>query len=61
MASEKELSERQKHHLNVLLTIKKDNQNNAVVSLQDKIRDAVAIMDQDDVAWVEKVVGIKAI
>jgi hypothetical protein len=61
MASTLEVKERQKHHLKALLTIKKLNEGTVVKGLQDKIEDAVAVMDQEDVAWVEKIVGVKAI
>ena len=61
MATPIEITERQKHHLNALLTLKKDNANISVAGLQRMIQNAVAVMQQEDVAWVEKVVGIKAI
>jgi hypothetical protein len=43
------------------LTVKRDNPDVVVKSLQEKIDDAVAVMDSEDVIWVEKIVGIKAI
>ena len=55
-----EVQERQKHLLTILLVLKKDNATLTIVGLQEKIRDAVAVMTQEDVAWVEKIVGIKA-
>jgi hypothetical protein len=61
MASSIEVKERHRHHLNVLLTIKEANAGKEVIGLQEKIKDAVAIMEQEDVAWVEKIVGVKAI
>ena len=61
MASSIEVTERQKHHLNSLLTIKKLNENITVEGLQQQIKDAVAVMQQEDVAWVEKIVGISAL
>lgn len=61
MASSIEVKERQKHHLNVLLTIKKANDGNAGPTLEKAIRDAVAVMEQEDVSWIEKIVGIKAL
>ena len=55
-----DIRERHKHHLNALLLIKKANEGKTVAALQEKINDAIAVMDQEDVAWVEKIVGIKA-
>jgi hypothetical protein len=56
-----EIRERHKYHLQSLLTIKKANQGKEVAALQDEIKRAVAVMEQEDVAWVEKIVGIKAL
>ena len=61
MASTIEVREKHKWHLKSLLNIKKLNSGNTVPGLQDEIEDAVALMDQEDVAWVEKIVGVKAI
>jgi len=61
MASTIEVREKHKWHLSSLLKIKKANSGNLVAGLQDEIIDAVALMDQEDVAWVEKLFGIKAI
>jgi hypothetical protein len=61
MASTLEVKERQKHHLKSLLNVKKINESKEVPGLQFEIENAVAVMDQEDVAWVEKIVGIKAI
>jgi len=61
MAIAIEVRERHKHHLNALLKIKKANEGNTVAGLQEEINDAVTVMDQEDVAWVEKIVGIKAL
>ena len=61
MAIALEIRERQKWHLNSLLIIKKANINNTVPMLQEEINNAVALMEQEDVAWVEKIVGVKAI
>ena len=60
MAITIEIRERQKHHLGVLLNIKKRNPN-GVDGLQKDIEDAVMVMEQEDVAFVEKIVGVKAI
>ena len=56
-----EIRERQRHVLGLLLELKKDNQGITIVGLQEKIKSAVLVMDQEDVAWVEKIVGIEAI
>jgi len=61
MAITLEVRERHKHHLNTLLVLKRENKDNTVIGLQDKLADAVAVMEQEDVAWVEKIVGIKAL
>jgi len=60
MASSIEVRERQKHHLKSLLNIKKANGSNNVLGLEFEIENAIAVMEQEDVAWVEKIVGIKA-
>jgi hypothetical protein len=61
MASTLEIKERQRHHLNVLLNIKKSNAGYEVKGLQLEIKNAVAVMEQEDVAWVEKIVGVTAL
>jgi hypothetical protein len=61
MAIALEVRERHKHHLNALLILKRDNPKNTVIGLQEKIADAVVVMEQEDVALVEKVVGVKAL
>ena len=60
MAISIEIRERHKHHLNVLLNLKKANDGTTVRGLQQEIKDAVAVMEQEDVAYVEKIVGITA-
>ena len=61
MATPLEITERQKFHLNALLKLKRNNQGTEIVGLDELIQDAVAVMNKEDVAWVEKVAGIKAI
>lgn len=61
MAIAIEIRERHKWHLNSLLIIKKANAGKSVPMLQEEINTAVALMEQEDVAWVEKIVGVKAI
>ena len=60
MATPLEIRERHKQHLRALLKIKKDNMGGTVNSLDNEIEIAIAPMEQEDIAWVEKVVGIKA-
>ena len=61
MAIALEVRENHKRHLNVLLVLKRENKDREVIGLQDKIADAVVVMEQEDVALVEKVVGINAL
>jgi hypothetical protein len=61
MASSIEVRERQKYHLNVLLNLKKLNAGTDVKGLQKEIENAVAVMEQEDVAWVEKIAGVVAL
>jgi DNA-binding transcriptional regulator WhiA len=61
MATNMEVTERQKQYLRNLLKLKKKNPPNSVEGLQEMIEDAVATMSQEDVAWVEKITGVKAI
>jgi hypothetical protein len=61
MASSIEVTERQKNHLYALLIIKKDNEGIEVKSLQSMINYAIASMSNEDIAWVEKITGVKAL
>ena len=61
MASMLEVREKHRWHLSSLLRIKRANEGTLVVALQDEIVSAVALMDQEDVAWVEKLLNVKAI
>ncbi|MCL1882499.1 MAG: hypothetical protein FWF81_01925 [Defluviitaleaceae bacterium] len=61
MATPLEIRERQKHHLGSLLKIKKSNVGVTLAQLQEEIIDAVTVMEPEDVAYVEKIQGIKAI
>ena len=61
MSTELEIRERQKNHLRVLLTLKKLNLSVDIVRLDDFVREAIVPMSQEDIAWVEKIVGISAI
>ena len=61
MAIAIEVRERHKQQLRILLVIKKANPDIKVEMLQEEIVNAVAVMEQEDVAWVEKIVGITAL
>jgi len=61
MANAIEVRERQKNHLYSLLNIKKLNSDMTVNGLQKEIEFAVTGMEQEDVALVEKIIGIKAL
>lgn len=64
MATEFELREKQKKHLGSLLKIKKvSGKADAAVltSLNDEILNVVIGMSEEDVALVEKLVGVKAL
>jgi len=61
MAISIEVRERHKYHLGVLLNIKKANADNTVEELQKYIEQAVMVMEQEDVALVEKIVGVTAL
>ena len=60
MAIAIEIRERQKNHLLSLLTIKSVN-TEPVKGLQEEIKRAIAPMEQEDIAWVEKLAGVKAL
>jgi len=61
MAITIDIRERQKHHLGVLLDIKKSNKGISIIGLQERIKDAILVMDQDDIAWIEKITGEKTV
>jgi len=61
MAIALELRERHKIQLTSLLTIKQANKNQTVAELQNEIKRLVAVMEQEDVAVVEKIIGVKAL
>ena len=60
MAIALEIRERQKNHLLSLLIIKAANAGTVVNNLDEEITRAIAPMDQEDIAWVEKLAGVKA-
>lgn len=61
MATELELRERHRTHLASLLRIKKELAGYHVQALDDEILNAVVRMMEEDVALVEKLLGVKAI
>lgn len=61
MANLIEIRERQKMHLLSLLRIKAANQDKQVEELEREIVAAIAPMEQEDIAWVEKLTSTKAI
>ena len=61
MVSELEIRERHRNHLGALLKLKKWNPDITIEGLQQLIIDAVGVMDQEDIAWVEKVHEVKAL
>jgi hypothetical protein len=60
MALSIEVKERHRHHLETLLTLKKENPNVVIVGLREALVRATAVMEREDILWVEEVVGIKA-
>ena len=61
MSTELEIRERQKEHLKSLLDIKKANGNREVLQLDAAIRNVLVRMNQEDIAWVEKIAEVKSI
>ena len=61
MASMIEIRERHKFHLYSLLKIKKANEGQDVKELNEELKLAVTMMEQEDVALVEKLIGEKAL
>ena len=61
MASMIKIRERHKFHLYSLLKIKKANEGLDIKELSEELRLAVTMMEQEDVAYVEKLVGVRAL
>jgi len=57
MATNIEVQVEQKRRLYMLLQIKADNKGITVKGLDRKIKETIAEMQQEDVAWVEKVIA----
>ena len=60
MASSTELRSFQKQHLMALLKIKRANLGKTVDGLDEALELAVGVMEQEDVAYIEKLIGVKA-
>ena len=60
MATSIEVRERHKALLGALLRLKKLNRGKTVDGLQQEIDNALMVMEQEDVAWVEKIAGVLA-
>ena len=50
-----------KEHLKSLLDIKKANGEREVLQLDAAIRNVLVRMNQEDIAWVEKIAEVKSI
>ena len=61
MASMIDIRERHKFHLFSLLKIKKANEGLEIKELDEELKLAVGMMEQEDVAYIEKLVGVKAL
>jgi len=61
MGTPLEIRVSQKQHLSVLLRIKEANTGKQVDELQEAILQAVSVMEAEDVAYVEKIINVKAI
>lgn len=61
MPTSLELKERQKNHLAALLQLKKANEGIVIKELDKIILNAIVGMEEEDVAIVEKLIGVKAI
>ena len=61
MGTELEIRERQKNHLMSLLIVKAANRDAVVNKLDEEITKAIAPMEQEDIAWVEKLAGVTCI
>ena len=60
MAIALEIRDWQKRHLTSLLKIKRANKDQAMPALTEELENAVAVMEQEDVAYCEKIIGVKA-
>lgn len=56
-----EIREQQKMHLMCLLKLKRANEGVRIRGLSDELLNAVCMMKREDVAQVEKMLGMKAL
>ena len=61
MAIALEIRVNQKNHLTSLLNVKKANSDIKLKALDEEIKRVVVVMEQEDVSYVEKIVGINAL
>ena len=61
MAIALELRDWQKRHLTSLLRIKQSYSGTITDTLKMELENAVVAMEQEDVAYCEKIIGVKAI
>ena len=61
MANALEIRVNQKSNLMSLLRIKKANSHLKLEAITEEIERAVVVMEQEDVSYVEKIVGVKAL
>ena len=61
MAIALEIRVNQKNHLTSLLNVKKANSHLKLEALDEEIKRVIVVMEQEDVSYVEKIVGIKAL
>ena len=61
MAYTLEIRVNQKNLLQSLLNIKKANSHLELKAIDEEIKRAVVVMEQEDVSYVEKIVGVKAL
>ena len=61
MTNALEIRVNQKNHLTSLLNVKKANSHLKLDALEEEIKRVVVVMEQEDVSYVEKIVGVKAL
>ena len=61
MANMVEIRERHKFHLMSLLKLKKANEHTEIKGMDEELLVAVGMMEVEDVAYIEKLVGVKAL
>jgi len=61
MATSSEMRDYHKRHLTSLLKVKRAGAGQALPALIEELENAVAAMEQEDVAYCEKIIGVKAL